>query len=372
MRRIALVISSLGPGGAERVLSIMANHWAQAGWEVLVLTLEGGPRPPFYALHPRVRHRRLDVPGHSPTLLHAIWGNLTRVVRLRRALAAGDPTAVISFIDRTNVVTLLAAMGLGVPVLVTEHSDPLLNRIGAPWEWLRRWTYPRARRIVVLNERARRIFAPRFGDRVTVVPNPVHVPAAEALARRPPGPGRTVVAMGRLGPEKRFDLLLEAFARVSPKHPDWRLVILGEGPRRRELEALRDALGLAGKVELPGLAPDPYPVLAGSDLFVLSSQLEGFPMALCEAMACGLPVIATEYHEGVREIVRDGDNGVLVPPSNQGALAAAMDRLMSDDAERRRLAARAVEIRERFGATRVMNTWTALVEATAPAGPTLS
>jgi glycosyltransferase involved in cell wall biosynthesis len=252
-------------------------------------------------------------------------------------------------------------------VIVTEHSDQRLGQIGPVWRGLRRWTYPGARRVVVLNERMRRAFAAWLGSRVVVIPNAVEVPGDAGLAGDPAAPLRTVVSMGRLGEEKRFDLLLRAFARVSPTHPDWRLRILGDGPLRGELEALRDTLGLRDRVELPGVVREPHGALRRGDLFVLASRTEAFPMALVEAMACGLAVIATEYHEGVREIVRDGVDGLLVAPGDAAALGAAMDRLMADPAERRRLATRALEVRERFGAAKIMAMWDHLLDAVAAA-----
>lgn len=363
MRRVALVIGSLGPGGAERVLCTLANYWAERGAEVRVLTLDEGSTAPFYRLDGRVCLLVLGIAGHSPTPFHAVWNNLKRIRRLRRVLREIAPNLVISFIDRTNVLTLLAARGLGFPVVVAEHSDPILNRIGLVWGGLRRWTYRFATRVVVLNERARRFFDSRVGRRAVVIPNPVEVTPSSKLPASLPV--RRAAAMGRLGEEKRFDILLEAFARVSPAHPDWRLIILGEGPLRSELEDLRDRLGLGDRVEIPGVMENPHAVLRGCDLFVLSSQMEGFPLALCEAMACGLPVIATEYHEGVRDIIRDGEDGVLIPPGDPGALAAAMDRLMSNESERRRLGARATEIRDRFSTEKVMRMWDSLVAAAA-------
>jgi glycosyltransferase involved in cell wall biosynthesis len=343
----------------------MANHWGAAGREVTVVTLGAGE--PFYRLDARVKRVDLALAGESPTPVHAVWRNLGRIRRLRETLAGLKASVVISLIDRTNVLTLLAARPLGVPVIVAEHSDPLLARIGPVWQGLRRWTYPRACRVVVLNERARRVFAAWLGDRVVVIPNAVEVPAGGGPAGDPAAAVRTVVSMGRLDADKRFDLLLRAFARVSPTRPDWRLLILGDGPRRTELEALRDALGLRDRVELRGVVREPLEVLRRGDLFVIASRTEAFPMALVEAMACGLAVIATEYHEGVREIVRDGVDGLLVAPGDPAALAAAMDRLMADPAERRRLATRALEVRERFGASKVMAMWEHLLDAVAAA-----
>ena len=356
MRRVVLVVSSLEPGGAERVVSTMASHWGAKGWAVTLLTFDDGGRPPFYTLDARVHHVPLALARLSPNPLVGGWRNAVRIRALRREIRTRRPDAVIAFTSTTGVVVLLATRGLRVPVLVAEHTDPFLEDLGVAWRTLRNLAYRWATQIVVLNERARGYFGARF-SRVSLIPNPVVAPSGTGGPRV----GSLVLSMGRLIQSKRYDLLLLAFARIATDFPAWRLLILGEGPLRPELEALRDDLGLAGRVELPGVLRDPHELLRRADLFVLSSGQEVFPMALCEALACGVPVIATAYHDGVREIVRDDVDGVIVPRGDEKALAAAMAALMTDASARRRLGARGPEIVERYGVNRVMTMWETLL-----------
>ncbi len=168
--------------------------------------------------------------------------------------------------------------------------------------------------------------------------------------------------MGRLVPQKGFDMLLDAFSRVAGKHPEWSLKVLGKGPLKAQLEAQAELLGLKNRVNFAGTVPDPFPVLRESDLFVFASRFEGFGNALAEAMACGLPVISFDCPAGPSEIILNGMNGVLVPREDVAALAAAMDHLMSEPAARARLACHAPEVLQRFSLDRILGMWDEVID----------
>ena len=361
--RVTLVITNLDSGGAERVISIIANHWAEKGWPVTLLTFDDGSIPPFYDLDSRIRLIPLDIYQASSNPAAAIVNNLKRIAVLRRAVRDSEPDMVISFTSFVNILVLFATRGLGVPVVASERNDPLTSPIRSVWAWLRRWTYTFEAQIIVQTDRAKDCFSPALQAKTTVIPNPITplqfsgTTSPELTLDKP-----SIIAMGRFYPQKGFDLLLRAFAELKDQYPDWTVTILGDGPLRPNLEALRDALRLEDRVHLPGRVKHPHRVLMQADLFVLSSRSEGWPMALAEAMSCGLPVIATDCRCGPREMIQDGVDGVLVPPEDVEGLATAMDQLMSDESERKRLASCAVEINERYRLDKVMGMWDRLLK----------
>lgn len=356
--RITLVIESLGGGGAERVVSVMADYWAEHGQEVTLITL-ASEKEDFYTIHSQSHRIALGLTGRSPSFLSAIRNNVMRVKGLRHAIKTSRPDCVLSLLDTTNVLTLAATLGLKLPIIACEHIDPRQGTLSPVWQWLRRLFYPKAAALVVLTESVRS-WAERLVESnvVYVIPNSVPMAAIQHNgARHARDSGGTISAMGRLVAQKGFDILLEAFSRCAEKHRDWSLIILGEGEERGRLENLARELGIADHVRMPGRMHDPFRILQETDLFVLSSRFEGFPMALVEAMACGLPVIAADCPSGPRDIIRDGVDGVLVPPCDVDALTAAMDRLMTDQVARQRLGAKAPEVTERFSIDKIMEKW---------------
>jgi GalNAc-alpha-(1->4)-GalNAc-alpha-(1->3)-diNAcBac-PP-undecaprenol alpha-1,4-N-acetyl-D-galactosaminyltransferase len=361
--RLTLIVSSLRSGGAERVMAVLADHWARSGRDVTLLTFMPPDETPFFPLDPRVRLVRLDLDRPSRTVVDGIGANLWRARALRRAVRDSRPDVVLSFMDRTNVLTLAATLGLGIPIVVQEHNDPAEERLSRSWTILRDLTYRRAASVVALSTTALSYFAAPIRRRGRVIPNPVVRPLGATTTREPASGGTRIVGMGRLVPQKGFDLLLDAMARLEARARGWTVDVWGEGPMRPALEAARDRLGLADVVRFPGVTPTPGAVMAAADLFVLSSRYEGFPTVLGEAMAAGTPVVAFDCPSGPREMIRDGVDGLLVPDGDIAALAAAIERVLTDDALRTALAAHASEILERFSIERIAALWDELFSA---------
>ncbi len=357
--RISLVIYSLGPGGAERVITKMARHWIARDEDVALITLEAEDSD-FYRLDRRI-DRRIAGTIRMALRPSEIWRVTHSLRRLRAHISDSEPDVVVSFIDKMNLVTLSALRKRRVPVIVGERTDPRHQPLPRRWELLRRRLYRRADAIVVQTDRvaewARSLWP---GALIRVIPNPVETPDRSRPSFTGPE-GKIVAAAGRLSREKGFDLLMHAFARCAPGHSEWSIVIFGDGPERDSLDGLASSLGIADRVHMPGVVNGLPATLAATDLFVLSSRWEGFPNSLLEAMAGGTAAVSFDCPSGPREIIMDGVDGILVPPEDVDALADAMDRLMSDETERRRLGDEARRVTERFSLERVMSMWDELI-----------
>lgn len=351
--RLCLVISALTAGGAERVMSLLANEWAALGHDVHIITTHDGGCPPHYQMDERVRLHSVD---HG-------FGGLARqlgvIKSLHHAVDGLQPAVVVSFLNYTNIITLLACRGLATPVIVSERLDPRVIGIGPLWSALRRITYRWAACLVAQTQTAARLYEPLAPGRTRVIPNPVVVPTcAESIVESWPEPDRpTIIMVGRLQPQKGYEVALRAMVTVHETQPDWRLVVVGEGPLLGELESLRDKLGLREDVLFAGRVSEPVTWLRRARIFLLSSHSEGFPNALCEAMAAGLPCLATDCPSGPAEIINHGVDGLLVPPNNPQAMANSLIDMILDVSLRTRLASAAPGVADRFTMESVRTQW---------------
>lgn len=356
------MISSLGLGGAQRAIVRLCGSLAQRGHSVTLLTTNPSTAD-FFSVPDSIVRVRAHPDAHLSCPWYDLRGQVTRVSALRLGIVETWPDVVVSFIDTTNISVLLALLGQNIPVIVSERSDPRWHPIGYRWSLLRKLTYPSAKRVVFLTEELGKWGLsqwPRW--RVAVIPNAVVPAVGQGRRVEVSCVRRTVLGMGRLDSEKRFDLLVRAFALNADKFLDWDLEIVGDGPDRQPLLTLSHELGVSDRVRLPGVETNSIAAFERCDLFVLTSEYEGFPNVLAEAMAAGMPVISFDCSSGPSAIVRHEVDGLLVPPLNLDALSAAMKRLMQDAKERSRLGSRAPEVAERFSPERIFDRWERLIK----------
>ena len=346
--KIVFVTHNMAGGGCERVLSRLLWNFTARGDTCVLITECAGES--FYALPEIEQHSLLSSAHMRASDVPRAYCRLRRLVRRER------PDVVLAMPEKVNVWTILFLLGTGVPVVVSERNDPLRHPESRVKRLLRRVLYPLAAGFIFQTRMAAAFFPECIRRRGVVLDNPLdtgRMPEANTGAR-----DRTIVGAGRLEPQKNFSLLVRAFARFYAAHTDWRLILYGEGSDRGMLEALVSALLPEGVCRLPGTTDKLYEALKTAGQFVLSSDFEGMPNALLEAMALGVPCIATNCRVGgPADVICDGENGLLRPCGDEDALAAAMAQLADDADFSRALSRRAAAIRARFAEETVCAQW---------------
>jgi glycosyltransferase involved in cell wall biosynthesis len=363
---ILFLIYSLAGGGAERVTVNLANHFVSNGHRVTIATLTDKDIPDKYALDEQVKRVWLGLAEEGRSLIHSGALLFRRVSTVRKLLRAEAPDAAIGMMT-TSASLLALAGGFLPPKLVgAERTFPPAAPLPPLWRVLRRLAYRRLDLVVAQTRMMADWLEANTGATVTVIGNPWLRPNPDRSEAETPGPDAgnppTILAAGRLAVEKRFDLLLEAFARCAGSRPEWRLVIAGNGPLRDELVHRAERLGIGERVHFPGRVDNLDDWYSASEIFVLSSEFEGFPNVLLEAMGHGMAVLSFDCPTGPRELIRNEENGLLAKHLDVTDLAAGLGRLMGDPALRQRLGQSATEVRNRLSIDRVAALWLAALE----------
>ena len=321
--KLLFVVSSLSSGGAERVMSLLANGLS-AKHDVSVATFSN--EPSFYALDRKVRHIKLGLMKDSENFGQRVSNTLMRVMELKKLFTKGNPDIVVSFMTHTNILAIAAAKLSGRKIVVSErivydfYGSKFLN-------FARHLVYPFADALVTQTRADLKHYG--FVKNALAIPNPLDVSVCVHQAEKE----KIVLGVGRLDPQKGFDTLIRAFCRLG--RSDWKLVIAGEGSERAKLEALIEKLG-AKNIMLPGRTSEIFKWYKKASIFVLSSKREGFPNVLLEAMACGTPVVASNVG-GIPFMVENGKNGFLFDSENVEELADKIVALSKDEKLRRKM-----------------------------------
>jgi GalNAc-alpha-(1->4)-GalNAc-alpha-(1->3)-diNAcBac-PP-undecaprenol alpha-1,4-N-acetyl-D-galactosaminyltransferase len=375
--RITLVIGGLAGGGAERVCVNLANAWVERGHHVTVLTVSQNSGRQAYETDPRVqrrdvgwprpaRHKELDAAAIGAIVQglqearceEQLTPELMLLALLRHAILSQEPDVVVSHLDITNLRVLAAMYETKIPVIACEHTDATRVSIGS-WGSVRAAMYRWAHAVVTPHAESAGWLS-KYEVSVVNIPNPLVAPRVKCSERN--GDRRRLVALTRLSDEKRPELVVRAFARIASEFPEWDFDVYGDGHLRGWITNISEKLA-PGRIRLHGFTNDPYEVLRGADLFVSTSWVEGFGNSIWEAMACGIPVVATEAGSAVRSLVRHRVDGFIVNGDTVEVLASALANVMRDERTRQAMAMRAAEVVTRFPLEASLSAWDELLDS---------
>ncbi len=356
MKKCLLLIPRMGNGGAERVMATIANNLCREH-EVRIVTMTDDAES-FYPLDGCVSIKGLGRGVNRKNKITKLFTMATGGVRvffaLRREIKTWKPDVVLSFLQSANAMAILSKMlGAKCRLVVSERCDPAersrLNR------WFERRFYRKADVVVCQSRKVIDFFPEKHRGNCVVIPNPI---AADAIPPRYEGERRkTVVGVGRLDTQKNFKMLISAFSKLPEQFADYTLEIYGGGWQEKELQAHVEALGLQGRAHLMGVKKGVMHYISDAALYVMSSDFEGFPNALVEAMATGLPVISTDFSTGVARDLIGEKNGIVIPVGDEAALVEAMTKMLSDESRWEDMSRANRELLETLSESRVMALW---------------
>ena len=353
--RCLFVSAGMLYGGAERVTSILVNEWAKNGCEtkILVTRTEGTSKYPL--------SKNVEVVSCYADIKKARVGQLAIIKNIRRICKEWKPEVVISFCNDLCALASIAVLGLHIPLIYSERNDPNRTNQRPIDQVYRKIVENRADKIVFQTKGAQECYPLKVQKKSVVILNPLDTTAFPTHDFS--NEKKEIVSVGRLEPQKNQKLLIESFSMLAEELSDYNLVIYGEGSMRKELETYIELKSLTNRVFLPGAKPGIQEYIKDASLFVLSSDYEGIPNALIEAMAIGLPCVSTDCSPGgARELIRPEENGIIVPCDNKKLLANAIRKVIKNKEKARQMGKQAELIRERVDKISICGEWIKLIE----------
>lgn len=342
--KVIFVIVSMKGGGAERVISILANQFVENGMEVTIMMTAGDEVA--YSLNEKIH--LICIGGRSGGSIKA---RLKRIKKMRDYFKADRDSLIISFGPGTSFFVVAADLFLKHKMIISERNDPAI----CEHKILRNIVYSRADRLVYQTEDAMNCFPVNLRKKGCVIPNPISQGLPEAYCGERE---KTVVAVGRLERQKNHKLLLEAFSIFSKKNPGYKLHIFGEGSLMKELEQQISVLNIRGRVVMEGFCANVPDRIKKAGMYVLSSDYEGISNSLLEAMAMGIPSVSTDCPiGGSRLCIQSYENGILIPLNDLNSLVKAMCDVAGNKRLAKRLSLNAVKIRERYSEEAIAGKW---------------
>ena len=349
--KILFVISDLSGGGAERILVTLANYFAKIENSVYILTLSNNKS--FYEIDSRVKHIKLDLLKKSNSIYNKFINNFMRLKRIRDNIKDIKPDIIVSFLTQTNIITIIASIGLNIPIIISEHSIYFTENNNNLWRLLRRLTYPLADYLTILTDDDAKNYP--FIKNKKVIPNFLKINEKYDFYKINEKED-IILAVGRLHQVKQFKLLIKLYSRLDT---NYKLYIVGDGVERKELEKLIQKLNLKGRVFLKGQKKDIYKYYKKAKIFVLTSKYEAFPNVILEAMHFGCAIVSFDCDYGPRAIINNNINGFLVKKENE--FLDKLNILIKNDELRIKMARNAIFRAKDFEYHKIIKEWESLI-----------
>lgn len=359
--RILMMIPSMGSGGAERVFATLANELSIRGYEINIITLTSSVC--FYRLLPDVKIISAGYEINRKNKLTTFYSMSINGIRslnfIRKQIKKCNPDIILSFLTHTNILALITHIfNRNLPIIISERNDPRQRNIIV--QLITKYSYPLADYLVCQSEKVVEFFPKKTQKNIKIIPNPINLDSI--VLHSPEKRRKAIVAIGRLFPQKNFSLLINSFNDIKEEFPNYTLEIFGEGFLREKLQKQIDELNLNNRVFLMGVKKNVMEYVYDAELFVMSSNFEGFPNALVEAMASGLPVISTNFSTGVaKELIKE-ENGLVVPVGDQKELSNAIRKILSDKMLRKKMSSNNRKIINMLSTKKIIEKWIQLFE----------
>ena len=333
--KIGFLIKDLSSGGAERATVSLANYFALRGNSVDIITFKGTDS--FYPLEDEVKVHPADLGEiEQSASFKRLFGSIGRMIKIRKLVKSLELDVLIGMSFAMTWYTVLATLFTKTKSVGTERSNPYRYKASKINTFLRKLFYYFTDGYVFQTRRAAGFFGGKKSDQDIIIPNAIFNETVYSLS--PPAERKKIIcATGRLIKLKRFDMLIDSFASIADQIPEYTLFIFGEGEEKDALQGQIDSLGLGKRIILAGTDPQAVKFVNHASVFVLSSDFEGMPNALLEALAMGVPCVSTRCEMGPDELIEDGESGILIDVGNGEQLSQAMLRIIKDPEFSRKL-----------------------------------
>ncbi|MCM3539121.1 glycosyltransferase family 4 protein [Priestia endophytica] len=360
--RILFVSRGMGIGGAQKALVFVANTCAEAGYDVTIVSLSD--TEPNLKIDSRIKVEFIGYNSDTVNKSSAykrMYSKLNLLLKLRKCINDARPNLVVTFMaDIVRIVTL-SMRGIDVPIIGSERANPL----GYSKKQFNKYaqSYDRCTKLVFQTNKAASVFDKDILSKSVVIPNP-SIPRLNPIEAHKGQRKKVIAAAGRLHSQKRFDILISAFSKVIEQHPDYQLHIYGEGEEREVLQNKITELNIEDKVFLKGEHKDVFSQVNDNSMFVLSSDYEGIPNVLIEALSIGMPCISTDCDPGgPRQLLDEGRRGLLVPVGDINALTDAICTYINDSELARTLGEKGKEVNSELAPEVIGEKWLKVIKS---------